>query len=372
MSEQPKARCSSPSQIFFLLPFLLAIFLAAFLSLTIIINPVTSLMNSFALKHLHGTIQPVAKNAPAWVTVDNTGIYASPASSLTIARINRHTPVSLTGSWQKVGKMNWAQVMWHTGTQSHTGWIQANALTTQTYSGISSASIGMLSSQLQDYLSDLGPAVGVAISIPSTKQYYLYNGREEFPMASSMKIPIMLTMLHQVEQQNRPLIDSETQLLQAMIGSSDNDAADSLYQEIDTVSGVNSFLYSHMLSGIMPDENTWGTSTASPQAMAHLLTALFNGELLSDSGTSYALSLMQNIAPDQRFGVGDTAPQEAIVSMKDGWLALDQGWAVNSSGIVQTTGITYIVSVYTVGRASQEAGMQILNTTCRQIVTALM
>ena len=372
MSEQPKARGSSPSQIFFSLPSILAIFLAVFLSLTIIISPIVSRTNLFSINNIHKNTRPIAKNTPAWVIMDNTGIYASPTSLLAIAHVNRHTPVSLTGSWQKVDKTHWAQVMWHTGAQSHTGWIQANALTTQTYSGISSASIGMLSSQLQDYLSDLGSAVGVAVYIPSTNQYYLYNGRQEFPMASSMKIPIMLTMLHQVEQQSRPVIDSEAQLLQAMIESSDNDAADLLYQEIDAVSGVNSFLYSHRLSGILPDANTWGTSTASPQAMAHLLAALFDGELLSDSGTSYALSLMQNIAPDQRFGVGDTAPQEAIVSMKDGWLALDQGWAVNSSGIIQTTGITYIVSVYTVGRVSQEAGMQILNTTCQQIVTALM
>jgi hypothetical protein len=81
---------------------------------------------------------------------------------------------------------------------------------------------------------------------------------------------------------------------------------------------------------------------------------------------------MQNVAPDQRFGVGDTAPQGAIVSMKDGWLLLDQGWAVNSSGIIQTMGITYIVSVYTVGQPSREAGMQVLNTICRQIVKALI
>jgi hypothetical protein len=62
--------------------------------------------------------------------------------------------------------------------------------------------------------------------------------------------------------------------------------------------------------------------------------------------------LQKNIAPDQRFGIGDTALQGAIVSIKDGWLALDQGWAVNSSGIVQAAGITYIASAYTIGQPS--------------------
>ena len=377
MSKQRKKTRSSQSQIFFSLPYILAIFAAIFLSLTMIVSPVTSRTSSVSINDAYLTVRPavpslgVAKTAPAWISMDNTGIYATPASILAIAHVSRHTPVSLTGYWQKVNKTNWVQVKWSTGAQSRTGWIQANSLTTQSFFGLSSASIGMLSDRLQNYLSGLGSSVGVTVYIPSTNQYYLYNARQQFSMASSIKIPIMLTMLYQVEQQNRSLIDEEAKQLQAMIQSSDNDAAQSLYQEVGTV-GVNSFLSSHGLSGILLDPNTWGTSTASPQAMAHLLASLAAGELLSATGTSYALSLMQNVAPDQRFGVGDTAPQGAIVSMKDGWLLLDQGWAVNSSGIIQTMGITYIVSVYTVGQASREAGMQILNIICRQIVKALM
>jgi hypothetical protein len=76
---------------------------------------------------------------------------------------------------------------------------------------------------------------------------------------------------------------------------------------------------------------------------------------------------MQNVAP-----VGDTAPRGSIVSMKNGWLLLDQGWAVNSSGIVQTPGITYILSVSTMEGISQESSMRIIATICRQIVTALV
>ncbi|HEY4034682.1 MAG TPA: serine hydrolase [Ktedonobacteraceae bacterium] len=372
MPEQPKNQCSSQYQIFFSLSYIHEIFSAILLSLILIVSPVNTSMYSSSTHNTDAFTQSIAKTTPAWVLMDDTGIYATPVSFPAIARVSQHTPVFLTGYWQIVNKTNWVQVMWHTGTQSHTGWIQANSLTKQSFSGISSASIGMLSARLQGYLTSLGSSVGVAVYIPSTNQYYLYNASQEFPTASSIKIPIMLTLLYQVEQQKRSLLDNEAQLLQAMIESSDNDAAESLYQEIGAAAGMNSFLSSHGLSGIVPDPNTWGTSTASPQAMVHLLATLSAGELLSMKGTSYALSLMQNIAPDQRFGIGDTAPQGAIVSIKDGWLALDQGWAVNSSGIVQAAGITYIVSVYTTGQPSQETGMQLMNTTCQQIATALI
>jgi beta-lactamase class A len=264
---------------------------------------------------------------------------------------------------------------------SHTSLLATNnayvtippvAKVTPSFSGLSSDSTGMFSTRLQNYLSSLGSRVGVAIYIPATDQYYLHNASQKFPMASSMKIPIMLTKLSQVEKQNRPLTDGEAQQLEAMIESSDNDAAESLYQEVGTASGVMDFLNSHELSGIIPDPTTWGTSTASPQAMVDLLSALSAGELLSAPWTAYALSLMQNVVPDQRFGIGDTAPRRSIVSMKNGWLLLDQGWAVNSSGIVQTPRITYILSVYTMGGASQEGSMRIIRTICRQIATALV
>ncbi len=371
MAEQAEKRGSHKSPIFFILSYLFKTFSAMLLSLTILMIPVRSTTNSLFMHAKHIYNLSVSKPIPAWVLIDNTGIYSDPASSLAVAHVSQHTPVSLTGYWQKVNKTNWLQVMWHTGTRSHTGWIDANSLTQENFSGTSSASIGMLSTQLQNYLLGLGSSIGVAVYIPNANQYYLYNADQEFPMASSMKVPIMLTMLSQAELQHRSLLESDAELLQAMIENSDNDAAQVLYQEVGTGFGISSFLRSHGLSGIVPDSNTWGTSTTSPQAMAHLLAALFAGDLLSASGTSYALSLMQNIVPDQRFGVGDTAPQGAIVSMKDGWLALDHGWAVNSSGIVQTSKITYIVSVYTTGQVSQETGMQILNTACRQILSAL-
>lgn len=371
MAEQSEKRCSRKSPIFFILSYLFKTFSAMLLSLMILLIPVSSTTNSLFMHIRHRYNISVTNPIPAWVLIGNTGIYSDPASSRAIAHVSQHTPVFLTGYWQRVNKTNWLQVMWHAGTQSHTGWIDANSLTRENFSGISSASIGMLSIQLQNYLLGLGSSIGVAVYIPNTNQYYLYNADQEFPMASSMKVPIMLTMLSQAEQRHRSLLESEAQLLQAMIENSDNDAAQALYQEIGTGFGISSFLRSHGLSGIIPDSNTWGTSTASPQAMAQLLAALSTGDLLSTAGTSYALSLMRNIVPDQRFGVGDTAPRGAIVSMKDGWLALDQGWAVNSSGIVQTSKITYIVSVYTAGQVSQEAGMQILNTTCRQIFAAL-
>ncbi len=151
MAEQTQRRRSSYCEIFVLLFYILGIFLAIFLSLVVIVGPVASHTNLFAINNAYVTIRPVAKATPS-------------------------------------------------------------------FSALSSDSTGMLSTRLQDYLSSLGSnafgshttfkdgepnafQVGVTVYIPATDQYYLYNADQKFPMASSMKIPIMLTMLSQVEKQ---------------------------------------------------------------------------------------------------------------------------------------------------------------------------
>ena len=356
MAEQSQRRRSSYCEIFVSLSYILGIFLVIFLSLVVIVGPVAPHTNWFATNNAYATILPVVKATPSFsgLSSASTGMLSTRLqdylSSLGSNAFGSHTTF-------KDGD---------NASGSHTTFKNGGKAF-----GSHTTSKDGDPNALQDALQNAFQ-VGVTVYIPTTDQYYLHNASQEFPMASSMKIPIMLTMLSQVEKQNRPLTDGEAQQLEAMIESSDNDAAESLYQEVGTASGVMDFLNSHELSGIIPDPTTWGTSTASPQAMVDLLSALSAGELLSATGTAYALSLMQNVVPDQRFGIGDTAPRRSIVSMKNGWLLLDQGWAVNSSGIVQTPRITYILSVYTMGGASQEGSMRIIRTICRQIATALV
>src|SRR5262249_47394523 len=82
-------------------------------------------------------------------------------------------------------------------------------------------------------------------------------------------------------------------------------------------------------------------------SMVHLLSLLLTGKLLNAADREYALDLMGRVDLG-RWGVGDTAPDDAHVYMKDGWVPGPDGrWAQNSSGIVITASETYIISVYT-------------------------
>ena len=235
------------------------------------------------------------------------------------------------------------------------------------------SSFALLSPSLERYLDSIGPNVGAVVYDVTHQQTYTYNGTASYLTASSIKIPIMLTYLDQLEQQGQAPDDQGMNLLSSMIENSDNDSASELYyNQINGATGINNFLRKSGITGIQADNTAWGYSETTPQAMVDLLTRLHNGSILQQQDRALALNLMENIESDQQQGVGDTAPNGATVAMKDGWVPADDGlWTVNSSGIVTTNNETYILAVYTQEQPSLEDGQHILQHICSQVAMVL-
>lgn len=234
------------------------------------------------------------------------------------------------------------------------------------------ASIGTLSPSLATYLNSLGSNVGVVIQDTTRQNVYAYNGNQQFLTASSIKVPIMLTLFSQLEAQGREPNSHEMYLLTTMIENSNNDSASALFAEINGAAGISSFMQQIGISGLTPNDNAWGYSKITPQTMVNLLTRLQNGTILTAADRATALSLMQQVESDQRWGAGDTAPGGSTVAMKNGWVpGPDNLWTVNSSGIVTTGEDTYIVSVYSQEQASFADGRAIVQQVCADVAAAL-
>lgn len=229
-----------------------------------------------------------------------------------------------------------------------------------------------LSSSLSSYLSTLDPNVGVEVYDVTRQRFYTSHSTTQFLTASSIKVPIMLAFFGMTESQGREPDDDEMNLLTAMIEHSDNDAASALYNEINGAEGLANYLQQIGVSGLAPEDGTWGYSQITPKAMVDLLTHLQQGTILTADDRATALDLMQHIEVDQRWGVGDTAPDGATVSMKNGWVPGPDGlWSVNTSGIVTKGGETYIVSVYTREQSSLADGQAIVQRVCGAVASSL-
>jgi len=214
--------------------------------------------------------------------------------------------------------------------------------------GPTRAPLDALSPDLAAYAKSQGDDMGVVVYDVTRNRYYSYNENTPFLLASSAKVIIMLSYLDLVESQNRAPTIAETQLLSSMITVSDNTAAQTLYERRGWNSGQAQYVQQIGVSGYQPNANGWGWATLPPASMAQIYTLLYQGKILNAADRALAMKLLGEVDSDQRWGIGQAAPEGATVHMKDGWVAGPDGsWAMNSSGIVESGGETYILSVYT-------------------------
>jgi hypothetical protein len=204
-------------------------------------------------------------------------------------------------------------------------------------------------------------------------RYYLYNVPKEFYMASSVKVPIMLALLSQLERQGREPNAAESSLLMTMIENSNNNSAQALYEEIGGARALDDFMQSLHINSFSAYQDAWGYSTISPLSMVRLLTLLRDGRVLTAPDRSLALYLMEHIQSDEQRGVGTATSNDATVAMKDGWVAAPDGlWVMNTSGIVTLRSETYVISVYSQEDNSLDEGLDIAERVCALVSRQLL
>lgn len=306
----------------------------------------------------------------------STVVLSTPDFNQPLAHIGQNFPLTLLGATEEVTGQRWDHVAWSSPKETWSGWLPDSAITSvpPNTSITVSAAFDALSPDLSMYLETLGQSTGVAVLDITHQRLYTYNSNVSFLMASSMKVPIMLTYLDQSEQAGQQINDEGNTELQAMIENSDNDAASDLYYNaINHAQGVNAFLQKTGIAGIQPNDSSWGYSLTTPQAMVDLLATLQRGSILTSADRQLAFTLMENVEADQRQGLGDTAPAGATVALKDGWVPDEDGlWAVNTSGIITDGNETYILAAYTQGQITQDDGENILDHICSLVAAALI
>lgn len=147
-------------------------------------------------------------------------------------------------------------------------------------------------------------------------------------------------------------------LARKMITRSDNAAATALWNDAGGADGIGRYNSAAGLTGTRLSSCVrcsgfswpgWGLSTTTPADEAVLLRQLVApGTALRAAGRSYALSLMEDVTPDQRWGVSSGVPSGTTVALKNGWLPMSGkggDWQVNTAGWVSGGGRDYLLVV---------------------------
>jgi hypothetical protein len=210
--------------------------------------------------------------------------------------------------------------------------------------------------------------------------YLLSTGDDTQYTASIVKVDILAKWLHRYQDQGVKIPGgipySIQYLMQRMIENSDNAAATALFYFGGGCRALTAFNrlipLAHTTVGCQtPTYYGWGNTTTTAEDQADLMKIIAYGgrdNIVGSDARSYQLQLMQNVEPDQRFGIScgpfgtvcnppNYAPPKpgVTVALKNGWKTLPTctkpieqcPWQVNSMGWVSGEGRNYVLAVLT-------------------------
>ena len=215
-----------------------------------------------------------------------------------------------------------------------------------------------------------GTVLAAVYDVRTGQTWRLGEGRAQ-PAASVVKLDVLEALL---AQRRSGLSAASRSLARLMIEDSDNDAATSLWYAAGGAAGLQAYNEAAGLTGTTPSpcvECTgfawpgWGLTTTVPDDQIALLKELIEpGPLLTPAERGYALSLLENVTPSQRWGVSGGVPAQVTVALKNGWLPLDSAdtdWQINSVGWISGEGSDYLMAVLGTGNPTEQYGIDTIN-----------
>jgi Beta-lactamase enzyme family len=276
-----------------------------------------------------------------------------------------------------------------TGTGSSSGPPAATAATaaataSSRASGSAASHSDPLGAAAAGYVSTRAGVVVAAVYDLRTGQTWQLGRGQPQDEASVVKLDVLETLLAERGRTGTELSASDRSLAEQMIEDSDNDAATSLWDEVGAASGIRSFNTSAGLADTTPSSCVncpgfpwpgWGLSTTVPGDQLTLLRTLVEpNSLLSGSERSYALSLMENVTADQRWGVSGGVPAQVTVALKNGWLPLNSAntdWQINSEGWISGGGRDYLIAVLSTGNPTEQYGIDTIDQLAAMVWNAM-
>jgi hypothetical protein len=231
-----------------------------------------------------------------------------------------------------------------------------------------------LAAPARSYLAGRSGTVLAAVYDEHTGQTWTLGESTPQDEASIVKVDILETLLAEHRAGGSALSANETSLARQMIEDSDNDAATALWDDVGGARGIRAYNAAAGLAHTRPSSCVacpgfpwpgWGLSTTTAGDQLILLRQLLQAnQQLSDSQQAFALRLMEDVTPSQRWGITGGVPSQVPVAIKNGWLPLtsaDDDWQINSIGWVSGRGRDYLIAVLTTGDPSEQYGINTID-----------
>jgi hypothetical protein len=211
--------------------------------------------------------------------------------------------------------------------------------------------------------------VAVEVDDPGAGLVCRLDSTSHFDSASVVKVTILGSLVRRAQQQHRPLTRAERALAWAMITRSDNNAASALWAGLGRARLQHFLDLAGMTHTVLGPGGAWGLTRITAADETRLLWLLLTpNRVLGTSARDYALALMADVIPAQRWGVPAGAPRSLVVHVKNGWLPLaPYGWRINSIGGFTGHGSRYSIVVLTQDNPTMAYGVGTVEAIARVV-----
>lgn len=201
-----------------------------------------------------------------------------------------------------------------------------------------------LADRLHDYLDGRSGDLGLELVDLRRGQSFRFDADDGF-CYSTIKVLILTTLLHQLQQDDKQLSSEQRSLAERMITRSDNAATEALLAQVgrDEVRRVGDLVGmddTHMDAGWW---GLWRTTASDLNAMVGAV--LSSDAVLDGSRRATARFLMADVVPEQRWGVFAPESDSVHVAAKNGWGPLPDGYRLNSAGWVSAPDHEYQLAI---------------------------
>lgn len=238
-------------------------------------------------------------------------------------------------------------------------------------SSVQPALAAELSRQIASAMHRVSSTVGIAAADQEEGIRCRYHQWREFHSASVIKVITLCALLYQLQGRDN-LSPYQAGLAQAMITESDNDAQDTQWNEIGMTALQRFLTAAGMNHTVLGTDDYWGLTEVNAHDELRLLQLLITRNTVLDAASRrYALALMADVVPDQRWGVSAGASPDVTVHLKNGWLPDPDLWDVNSIGDFTRHDLDYSIVILTRNDPGMASGVATVETVARLINRAL-
>lgn len=213
-----------------------------------------------------------------------------------------------------------------------------------------------------------GNVTVAVLNINDGQRWALAAGERE-ATASIVKVDILATLLSEVRPRGTLPAASVQATAAEMIEESDNAAATELWDAVGGPAAIKAFDENLGMGDTSPSTCLecpgfawpgWGlTMTSAADQVMLVRDLVLPNKWLSREQRAWALEMMENVVPYERWGISNGVPGTVRVALKNGWVPLPSGlWQIDSIGWVDGSGRNYIAAVLAAGNPTEEYGIE--------------